>query len=84
MSPDKQGIYNRYNQSYSKITQAILKRITYPGGEIIFSTTDRNDIESVDITKKAQKLNNITIKNYRGRVIKQYDLTYSYNGSTNN
>ena len=84
VSPDKQGIYNRYNQSYSKITQAILKRITYPGGEIIFSTTDRNDIESVDITKKAQKLNNITIKNYRGRVIKQYDLTYSYNGSTNN
>lgn len=69
--------YN-YNYSYSKIEQCKLQSITFDGGKVEFTTTDREDIESADNGKKAQKLSSIKVSDITGQMIKTTILEYKY------
>ena len=69
--------YN-YNYSYSKIEQCRLASISFEGGKVEFTTTDREDIESAESGKKIQKLSSIKISDISGRVVKTTMLEYKY------
>lgn len=69
--------YN-YNYSYSKIEQCRLASISFEGGKVEFTTTDREDIESAESGKKIQKLSSIRISDMSGKVIKTTLLEYKY------
>lgn len=69
---------NNYNYSFSKIEQCVLSSISFEGGKVEFSTTNREDIESAESTKKVQKLSEIKITSTTGTVIKTTALGYKY------
>lgn len=69
--------YN-YNYSYSKIEQCILESISFEGGNVKFTTTDREDIESAESGKKVQKLSSIKISDTTGKIIQTTMLEYKY------
>jgi len=69
---------------YSIIKQAVLNKITFNDGEILFKTSDRYDLRS---TKEsgypdfAQKLETITVKNGLGEGVKNISFSYKYLGN---
>ncbi len=69
--------YN-YNYSYSKIEQCRLASISFEGGKVEFTTTDREDIECAESGKKVQKLSSIKVSDSAGKVIKTTMLEYKY------
>lgn len=69
-----------YSYSCSKVKSMLLNRIVFPGGEILFETSERDDIEPVNAGEKAKKLDNVVVKNYLGETVKQFDFEYEYRG----
>ncbi|MDR0874461.1 MAG: hypothetical protein LBN27_13525 [Prevotellaceae bacterium] len=73
--------YNYYSFNAAIIKQVLLSKITFPNGEISFSTSGREDIKNKnDNNAKAQKLDKITISN-KTEEIKSYTFDYTYLGS---
>lgn len=70
-----------YSFSYTKNEQALLKKISFSDGEINFGYSDREDIESTNTSKKACKVNDVTIVNKLGDIIKKVEFNYSYLGT---
>lgn len=64
--------------SCADIWQTVLTRIKFSEGEILFTTSGRNDIKSR--SGKAQKLDKILVKNMYGDVIKSTSFYNSYLG----
>ena len=69
-----------YSFSCSKVKSLLLQRITFPGGEVLFNTTDRSDVEPVNGAEKAQKLESMIVKNYMEDVVKEVEFSYTYMG----
>lgn len=70
-----------YSFSYTKNEQTLLKKISFNDGEINLGYSDREDIESTNVSKKPSKVNDLTIVNNMGNIIKKVKFNYSYLGS---
>ncbi|MDR0828748.1 MAG: RHS repeat protein [Prevotellaceae bacterium] len=89
----QRGITSNYTYSYSTMAQNVLKKITFPNGEILFSTSNRQDLEAenhfADFNSlypnfvTPQKLKNISIRNNTEEIL-HYNFAYSYLGNTSN
>lgn len=77
-SPDYFSNKFNYNYSYSKIEQCRLESISFEGGKLEFTTTDREDIEGAESGKKVQKLSDVKIKDASGNTVKHTVLEYKY------
>lgn len=64
----------------SEVKQAVLKRITFNGGEVIFSTSPRKDLLATNQTG-AERLDQIKVLNSSQVIIKDVHLYYSYLGN---
>lgn len=83
------------NYNVSVTEQAILEKIIFDKGEVIFeSLPDRKDIEITndpslyqtkfpEVASTGKRLNNIKIKNKAGEIIKSINLFHSYIGNIN-
>lgn len=71
---------NNYTLSNATIIQTILKKITWNGGEIVFNTTDREDLIPHD-TSKPQKLSGVKVYNQDKVPIKDFVLEHTYLGN---
>ncbi len=70
-----QSRYEYYNYSQSQVEQLVLTKISSNHCEIKFNTTERDDLEPVDIYKKPGKLSTINISNKIGN-IKNFSFDY--------
>ncbi len=74
-------LISNYSYSYSQINQAVLSNILFKEGKIEFKTSDRSDIELVNMAgenKKPQKLSVLRVQDFSNKIIKQIDFDYYY------
>jgi len=81
--PHIETLLSNSSYTYSTIKQKTLSQISYKDMLIEFQTTERYDIEPVNIASKSQKLSNIIVKN-NDDIIKIFGFDYFYTGTINN
>lgn len=77
LPPTLSGVYRQNIGSKQVTLDVYLKQINFPGGTILFNTTDRDDIEYLG-TQKPQKLSEIIIKDLNNRQLRKYIFNYNY------
>ncbi|MCD0464985.1 RHS repeat domain-containing protein [Flavobacterium sp. ENC] len=72
-----------YSASQQIINPVYLKKIVFFNGYVEFTTEDRTDLRTfISTDPKPKRLKNTKLLNIDGKLIKQFDFTYSYFNST--